>query len=71
MSVQEKAKVQCDKHLIRALADKIRGVALCRTLLLAVDGLTSYIDAFQYLAWRAAAEADQRSILAGVEGKTA
>jgi hypothetical protein len=36
-----------DKHLIRALASKIRGVALCRTLLLAVDGLASYVDAFQ------------------------
>jgi transposase-like protein len=36
-----------DKHLIRALAGKVRGVALCRTLLLAVDGLASYVDAFQ------------------------
>jgi hypothetical protein len=36
-----------DKHLIRALEDKIRGVALCRPLLLAVDGLASYVDAFQ------------------------
>jgi len=36
-----------DKQLIRALAGKIRAVALCRPLLLAVDGLVSYIDAFQ------------------------
>jgi transposase-like protein len=36
-----------DKHLIRALADKIRRVALCRDLLLAVDGLSSYVDAFR------------------------
>lgn len=35
-----------DKKLIRALADKIRQVALCRDLLLAVDGLSSYVDAF-------------------------
>ena len=36
-----------DKHLIRALADKIRQVALCREVLLAVDGLSSYADAFR------------------------
>ena len=36
-----------DKHLIRALARKIRQVALCRDLLLAVDGLASYMDAFR------------------------
>lgn len=36
-----------DKALISALADKIRGVALCRSLLLAVDGLSSYVDAFR------------------------
>ena len=42
-----------DKHLIRALAGKIRAVALCRTLLLSVDGLVSYVDAFQK-AFRAA-----------------
>ena len=36
-----------DKHLIRALADQMRSVALCRPLLLAVDGLSSYVDAFQ------------------------
>lgn len=36
-----------DKHLIRALADKIRQVALCRDVLLAVDGLPSYVDAFR------------------------
>lgn len=37
-----------DKHLIRQLADKIRQMALCRPLLLAVDGLSSYIEAFQH-----------------------
>lgn len=36
-----------DKQLIQALADQIRVVALCRPLLLAVDGLPSYIRAFQ------------------------
>jgi len=36
-----------EKHLIRALADKVRQVALCRDVLLAVDGLSSYIDAFR------------------------
>ena len=37
---------QRDKALIRALAAQIRAVALCRVLLLAVDGLVSYVDAF-------------------------
>jgi transposase-like protein len=36
-----------DKILIRALVVHIRSVALCRGLLLAVDGLVSYVDAFQ------------------------
>ena len=36
-----------DKGLIQALADQIRAVALCRPLLLAVDGLPSYVKAFQ------------------------
>lgn len=36
-----------DKHLIRQVADKIRQVALCRPLLLAVDGLASYVGAFR------------------------
>jgi len=36
-----------DKGLIQALADQIRAVALCRPLLLAVDGLPSYVSAFQ------------------------
>ena len=36
-----------DKKLIRKLAEQIRAVALCRPLLLAVDGLTSYVKAFQ------------------------
>jgi len=36
-----------DKGLIQALAAQIRAVALCRPLLLAVDGLPSYIRAFQ------------------------
>lgn len=38
---------QRDKHLIRQLAQKIRQVALCRPLLLAVDGLPSYVEAFR------------------------
>jgi hypothetical protein len=33
--------------LIQALVDPIRAVALCRPLLLAVDGLSSYVNAFQ------------------------
>jgi transposase-like protein len=36
-----------DKQLIRQLVQKIRAVALCRPLLLAVDGLSSYVKAFQ------------------------
>lgn len=36
-----------DKTLIEAVALQIRQVALCRPLLLAVDGLPSYIKAFQ------------------------
>jgi len=40
-----------DLELIQALADKIRAIALCRPLLLAVDGLSSYVTAFQ-LAFR-------------------
>lgn len=36
-----------DKALIQALADQIRAVALYRPLLLAVDGLSSYVGAFQ------------------------
>lgn len=36
-----------DKKLIRKLAEQIRAVALCRPLLLAVDGLASYVTAFQ------------------------
>ena len=36
-----------DKVLIRSLADKVRGIALCRPLLVAVDGLPSYVKAFQ------------------------
>jgi transposase-like protein len=36
-----------NKSLIQALAGQIRGMALCRPLLLAVDGLPSYVKAFQ------------------------
>jgi transposase-like protein len=36
-----------DKALIRQLAMHIRARALCRPLLLAVDGLASYVEAFQ------------------------
>jgi transposase-like protein len=35
-----------DLNLIQGLADQIRQVALCRALLLAVDGLASYVKAF-------------------------
>lgn len=38
---------QRDKALIRQLAERIRALALCRPLLLAVDGLHSYVQAFQ------------------------
>ena len=34
-------------ELIQALADQIRRIALCRELLLAVDGLASYVKAFR------------------------
>jgi transposase-like protein len=40
-----------DLALIGALADKIRAIALCRPLLLAVDGLSTYVTAFR-LAFR-------------------
>jgi transposase-like protein len=36
-----------DQALIQSLADQIRPVALCRPVLLAVDGLASYVSAFQ------------------------
>ena len=36
-----------DLGLIQALADKVRNMALCRPLLLAVDGLASYVSAFR------------------------
>jgi transposase-like protein len=36
-----------DKELIQQLADKVRGLALCRPLLIAVDGLPSYVTAFR------------------------
>jgi transposase-like protein len=38
---------QRDLDLIQALADKVRAMALCRPLLLAVDGLNSYVTAFR------------------------
>ena len=40
-----------DKALIRALVAQVRQIALCRPLLLAVDGLPSYVGAF-YRAFR-------------------
>ena len=36
-----------DKALIQHLVDKVRGLALCRPLLVAVDGLPSYVTAFK------------------------
>jgi len=36
-----------DLDLIRALVDKVRAIALCRPLLLAADGLASYVTAFR------------------------
>ncbi len=36
-----------DLTLIQAWVDKVRGMALCRPLLLAVDGLASYVSAFR------------------------
>jgi len=38
---------QRDKALIQALVDKVQAIALCRPLLVAVDGLPSYVKAFQ------------------------
>jgi hypothetical protein len=37
-----------DMDLIQSLADKVRQMALCRPLLLAVDGLASYVSAFRH-----------------------
>jgi len=37
-----------DLDLIQALVDKVRAMALCRSLLLAVDGLSSYVTAFRH-----------------------
>jgi hypothetical protein len=36
-----------DKALMQAVMDQVRRIALCRPLLLAVDGLPSYVKAFQ------------------------
>jgi transposase-like protein len=36
-----------DKHLIRALAQQVYAWALCRPMLISVDGLSSYIKVFQ------------------------
>lgn len=36
-----------DLDLIQALVDKVRAIALCRPLLLATDGLVSYVTAFR------------------------
>ena len=36
-----------DLELIQSLADKVRQMALCRPLVLAVDGLASYVSAFR------------------------
>lgn len=36
-----------DMDLIQSLVDKVRTIALCRPLLLAADGLVSYLTAFQ------------------------
>ncbi len=36
-----------DLDLIQALVDKVRTIALCRPLLLAADGLVSYVTAFR------------------------
>jgi len=36
-----------DRHLIQALVAQVRQIALCRELLLAVDGLISYVKAFR------------------------
>src|SRR5258708_31820812 len=38
---------QSDLDLIQALANQVRQMARCRPLLLAVDGLASYVTAFQ------------------------
>ena len=36
-----------DLDLIQSLVDKVRAIALCRPLLLAADGLVSYVTAFR------------------------
>jgi hypothetical protein len=36
-----------DMELIQSMVDKVRAIALCRPLLLAADGLASYVTAFQ------------------------
>lgn len=48
-----------DMMLIRHLANQIRQVALCRPLLIAVDGLSSYVKAFR-LAFRSAYHTGKR-----------
>ncbi len=45
-----------DLNLIQALADKVRQMALFRPLLLAVDGLASYVSAFRSKLPRSAGE---------------
>lgn len=38
---------QRDKHLVRKLADQVRAWALCRPILVAVDGFSAYVQAFR------------------------
>jgi len=48
-----------DMTLIRALAEQIRQMALCRPLLLAADGLVSYVKAFR-MAFRSSYKTGKR-----------
>ena len=50
-----------DKHLIRALMQRVRNCALCRPLLFCVDGCQTYIDAIR--------KAFRESVLTGQTGR--
>lgn len=53
-----------DLNLIQALADKVKQMALCRPLLLAVDGLASYVSAFRSKLSRSAGETGRCKMVA-------
>jgi hypothetical protein len=57
-----------DKSLIRELAGQVRQWALCRPILLAVDGFSAYLKAFQEAfrsAYKGVTRADDPACLSG------